>query len=206
MPFVWFEKDSNKLLGHTIALYSEEAGMFFVNHFESESSSNAPVEPITQSLDLKTETRPQLFSLPQQGNITPIVCATISETVLIMVEITPPTEASHASVKLRLQQTKPLPLAAPPQMIIPVDPMAWKPLRDHSHANLESHAADVTRDAFVSVSVEGQLSFWIADIKTDDPSDLNDTMGWKCTGRVHTGRRNIAMAECSSAKKTALGM
>ena len=51
------------------------------------------------------------------------------------------------------------------------------------------------RDVLLSVGSDGELMFWIPEGKR---------VGWRCTGKVRTGRTNLRMARCSSAKKTVL--
>jgi hypothetical protein len=75
--------------------------------------------------------------------------------------------------------------------LIPVDPMAWS-LPVGAEAEYGLH------DVLLSVTEDGELAFWIPDTTTMTPT-------WKCTGKVRTGRRNIVMEACSSAKKTVLG-
>jgi hypothetical protein len=80
-----------------------------------------------------------------------------------------------------------LPLASAPRAILPVDPMAWSgsgPWTEH--------------DVLLSVSMEGELAFWIPEESTK--------AHWRCTGKVRTGRSGFTKAMCSSAKKSALGM
>ncbi|KAF9229125.1 hypothetical protein BS17DRAFT_4921 [Gyrodon lividus] len=78
-----------------------------------------------------------------------------------------------------------LPLAQTPKLIIPVDPMAWS-----RTATLEGH------DTLLSISEDGELCFWTL--------GHGSTPGWRCTGRVRTGRKGFRMARCSSAKKSVL--
>ncbi|TFK36859.1 RAVE protein 1 C terminal-domain-containing protein [Crucibulum laeve] len=84
--------------------------------------------------------------------------------------------------KLTLCSENHLPLTSPPQFILPVDPMAW----GMSHAE---------HDALLSVSEAGVLAFWVPE---------NSDAGWRCTGKVRTGRSGFKKARCSSVKKTAL--
>jgi len=51
------------------------------------------------------------------------------------------------------------------------------------------------RDVLLSVGSDGELMFWMPERKR---------VGWCCTGKVRTGRTNLRMARCSSAKKTVL--
>lgn len=120
-----------------------------------------------------------LFSAPSKTAHECIVGLTSdSSIVYIYIE-------SKPNPTLRLHSKNNLPLAQPPKVIIPVDPMSWS--RDSS---LEEH------DTLLSISDDGELSFWIADDGT--PS------GWRCTGKVKTGRKKFALASCSSAKKSVL--
>lgn len=83
-----------------------------------------------------------------------------------------------------------LPLASPPMIILPVDPMAWS--LPYMATGQSIH------DVLLSISETGELAFW-----SFDEREESDT-GWRCTGTVRTGRKNIRMARCSSAKKSAL--
>jgi hypothetical protein len=65
-------------------------------------------------------------------------------------------------------------------LILPVDPMVWT-------AN--------GADTLLTISKDGDLGFW-----TGDQSE-----GWRKTGSVRTGRKNILRARCSSTKKSVLG-
>jgi len=53
----------------------------------------------------------------------------------------------------------------------------------------------IEHDVLLSVGKDGELMFWVPEGKGT---------GWRCTGRVRTGRNNIRMVQCSSAKKTVL--
>ncbi|KAI0271408.1 WD repeat-containing protein [Gloeopeniophorella convolvens] len=90
---------------------------------------------------------------------------------------------SGSSPSLSLVSQTTLPLSSPAVFIIPVDPMGWTSSRDVEH------------DVLLSVSEEGELAFWVPD---------ENGKGWRRTGRVRTGKTNISMARCSSAKKTVL--
>lgn len=79
-----------------------------------------------------------------------------------------------------------LPLSSPSVFILPVDPMGG--VSSLGPAVME-------RDVLLSVDSDGELKFWIPEEKR---------IGWRCTGRVRTGRKNLRMARCSSAKKTVL--
>lgn len=77
-------------------------------------------------------------------------------------------------------------------------------------------------DVLLSVSECGELAFWVPEAYTNsnlvngNDNDIGNggkangaggvgSSGWRCTGRVRTGRRGFNRARCSSAKKTALG-
>lgn len=78
-----------------------------------------------------------------------------------------------------------LPLSYTPRFILPVDPMAWGHVQDWaSHDNL------------LSISEDGELAFWVP--------EGNPENGWKCSGKVRTGRSGFRKVRCSSAKKTVL--
>lgn len=55
--------------------------------------------------------------------------------------------------------------------------------------------AAMERDVLLSVGSDGELMFWVPEGKG---------IGWRCTGSVRTGRKDIRVARCSSAKKTVL--
>lgn len=95
------------------------------------------------------------------------------------------------SPSLTLHSHSSLPLPKP-MMILPVDPMAWSGTMNGIDETAE-------HDVILSVSTEGELSFWV----TENRSKAAD--GWICTGKVTTQRIGIRMARCSSAKKTVLG-
>ncbi|KAI0307694.1 WD repeat-containing protein [Multifurca ochricompacta] len=79
-----------------------------------------------------------------------------------------------------------LPLPSPAVFIIPVDPMGWISSRD---------SAGIGHDVLLSVGGDGVLMFWVPD---------GNGNSWRSTGKVRTGRTNIRMVRCSSAKKTVL--
>ena len=104
------------------------------------------------------------------------------------------------------------------KFIIPVDPMGWTDLynpgtRSETQAQL---------DALLSVSNDGELAFWAAEVqsspsssRSDSPAKVKEEVNlttkpnqsfWKCTGTVRTGRKDIRIAACSSAKKSVLGI
>ena len=67
-----------------------------------------------------------------------------------------------------------------------------------------SYAVSTQHDVLVSISNEGELAFWVPE--PESPCTQESERGkWRCTGSVHTSRKEIRMARCSSAKKTVLG-
>ncbi|KAH9984643.1 WD repeat-containing protein [Russula compacta] len=125
-----------------------------------------------------------LFSLPPRG-VTPYECI-----YAVTASPTPSICHIHAvsgetpSLSLISQTT--LPLSSPTAFILPVDPMGW--ISNHGPAGME-------RDVLLSVGRDGELMFWVPEERRT---------GWRCTGRVRTGRTSIRMVRCSSVKKTVL--
>lgn len=151
--------------GRLLATYSSETSVLTLH---SKPISTLTVPSITN-----------LFSAPSKTAHECIVGLT-SDSSIVYIYID-----SNPNPVLRLHSQNNLPLAQPPKLIIPVDPMSWS--RDSS---LEEH------DTLLSISDDGELSFWIAEEGTSS--------GWKCTGKVKTGRKNFSLASCSSAKKSVL--
>jgi hypothetical protein len=156
-------------------------------------------------LSLQIPQSPALFSLPPLNGITPLICATPSTINLVLVTVTS-SRAAPATVVLQHITTSPI-LSHVPTLLLPVDPMVWNP----SAGSLDPatiHGGAIPqreRDAFVTISPDGELSFWVLYGFSGLPNNQK-TLGWRCTQTVHTGRKHIAMAQCSSAKKTALGL
>ncbi|KAF9462089.1 WD repeat-containing protein [Collybia nuda] len=122
-----------------------------------------------------------LFSMPSRDGYESIIGIT-PDFLIIHIHV-----CHSPSPSLTLQSQDVLPQSCPscsPKMILPVDPMAWS-----------LNQAWTQHDALLSVSKTGDLAFW-------KPEDSNG--GWRCTGKVRTGRAEIKTASCSSAKKTAL--
>ncbi|KAH7885922.1 RAVE protein 1 C terminal-domain-containing protein [Phlebopus sp. FC_14] len=119
-----------------------------------------------------------LFSTPSKHEHESIIGLTEERSILrIHITGSPPT--------LLLCSHNTLPLPKLPKLILPVDPMAWS-----RTTTLEEH------DNLLSISEDGELCFWILEHGTD--------LGWRCTGRVRTGRKDFKMARCSSAKKSVI--
>jgi hypothetical protein len=120
-----------------------------------------------------------LFSLPSHGIHNSIIGVTPDMSV-IHVHISDTRILSSSSCKA-------LPISSPPIMIIPVDPMGWT-----------EHQTWSEQAILLSVSKQGDLEFWSHEVVS--------TQDWKCIGRISTGRTNLKLAVCSSAKKSALGI
>lgn len=75
----------------------------------------------------------------------------------------------------------------------------------------------------LSVSEEGELAFWVPENGLTSTTSTGAGNGiskglsgkhsqqmqqaaWKCTGKVRTGRKGLAIARCSSVKKSVLGL
>ncbi|KAG0704335.1 RAVE protein 1 C terminal-domain-containing protein [Suillus ampliporus] len=151
--------------GKLVATYSSETSVLTLH---SEPISTLTVPSIIN-----------LFSAPSKTAHECIVGLT-SDSSIVYIHID-----SNPNPTLRLHSQNNLPLAQPPKLILPVDPMSWS-----RESSLEEH------DALLSISDDGELSFWIPDEGTSS--------GWRCTGNVKTGRKNFALASCSSAKKSVL--
>ncbi|KAI6007216.1 RAVE protein 1 C terminal-domain-containing protein [Pisolithus albus] len=119
-----------------------------------------------------------LFSAPSQSEHESIVGVTDEMTIVHIHISTTPCPA------LVLHSCHALPLPKRPKLILPVDPMAW------SGTTVSDY------DQLLSISDDGELRFWI--LEHGKPS------GWRCTGRVRTGRTKFTNARCSSAKKSVL--
>ncbi|KAG1730794.1 RAVE protein 1 C terminal-domain-containing protein [Suillus occidentalis] len=151
--------------GKLLATYSSETSVLTLH---SEPISTLTVPSITD-----------LFSAPSK-TVHECIVGLTSDSSVVYIYID-----SKPNLTLRLHSQNNLPLAQPPKLIIPVDPMSWS-----KDSSLEEH------DTLLSISDDGELSFWIAEEGT--------SAGWRCTGKVKTGRKNFALASCSSAKKSVL--
>ncbi|KAI0361166.1 WD repeat-containing protein [Trametes cingulata] len=97
---------------------------------------------------------------------------------------------SGDNTTLSLLSESSLPLPKPPKRILPVDPMAWV-----GQYGSGTRGVAQVHDVLLSVSEQGELAFWVPE---------GQTVAWKCTGVVRTGRKGLSMARCSSAKKSVL--
>ncbi|KAL4070811.1 RAVE protein 1 C terminal-domain-containing protein [Scleroderma citrinum] len=120
-----------------------------------------------------------LFSVPSRSEHESVIGVTEGKSILHICV------SSNPNPSLVLHSRGALPLAQPPKLLLPVDPMAWS-----RTSTLEEC------DQLLSISENGELCFWIL--------EHNESIGWRCSGRVRTRRRNFTKARCSSAKKSAL--
>lgn len=150
----------------------------------SRSEDTLTLFPSTPPLSVTINKLQTLFCLPFQDAFTTIIGITaqfeIIRLQLSSIDVQPPT--------LKIQSISTLPLNQRPNLILPVDPMAWSDTKSRTQRE---------HDVLLSIGEGGELAFWIPDRIRPD--------GWLCTGRVLTGRSKPRMARCSSAKKTVLG-
>ncbi|KAF8320625.1 RAVE protein 1 C terminal-domain-containing protein [Cantharellus anzutake] len=184
--------------GSSIAIYHNSV---LTVHIFSKGSTNIQE---TLTIDYTAPSEPSLITLPSHSSITPIL--SITPTLIATFHL-------HKGItsSLWLHSITSLPLPSHPNFILPVDPMAWAHELPTGHSvslsspelsptiplapSLADSETDHKHDALVSV-MDGSLAFWTPD--REDPS------GWRCTGSVNTYRKQIRMARCSSAKKTAI--
>ena len=122
-----------------------------------------------------------LFSVPSRSEHESIIGVT-EERSIFHIHI-----SSGPNPTLLLHSCNALPLAQTPVFLLPVDPMAWS-----------RTATSEEYDQLLSISEDGELCFWVL--------EQGKHIGWRCSGRVRTRRRNFTKARCSSVKKSALGM
>ncbi|KAI1793966.1 RAVE protein 1 C terminal-domain-containing protein [Ganoderma leucocontextum] len=177
--------------GRYFATYSSETGLLTL-HTSPSASLSVP------SLSLLF-----VLSAPHSNPVRTLVGVTASQTVLLI-----SATLSGPSPSLMLVSQHALPLAAPPKMVLPVDPMAWVGQLASKSDAMAGH------DVLLSVSEDGELAFWIpenvlfistanGDARVTNSVAKAETV-WKCTGKVRTGKKGITMASCSSAKKSCL--
>jgi len=121
-----------------------------------------------------------LFSVPSRSEHESIIGVT-EEKSISHIYI-----SSGPNPSLLLHSRGALPLAQTPKFLLPVDPMAWS-----------RTTTSEEYDQLLSISEDGELCFWVL--------EYGRCVGWICSGRVRTRRRNFTKARCSSAKKSALG-
>lgn len=120
-----------------------------------------------------------LFSVPSRSEHESIIGVTEEKSILHIYI------SSGPNPSLLLHSRGALPLAQTPKFLLPVDPMAWS-----------RTTTSEEYDQLLSISEDGELCFWVL--------EYGRFVGWRCSGRVRTRRRNFTKARCSSAKKSAL--
>ncbi|KAJ3516450.1 hypothetical protein NLJ89_g1100 [Agrocybe chaxingu] len=118
-----------------------------------------------------------LFTMPSEFGYEYVIGIT-ADFEIIQIKVT------GAPSMLVISQNR-LPLSYTPRFILPVDPMAWG-----------GTGTWANRDLILSISESGELAFWV--------HEGNMENGWRCSGKVRTGRSGFRKVRCSSAKKTAL--
>ncbi|KAJ3750593.1 RAVE protein 1 C terminal-domain-containing protein [Lentinula detonsa] len=168
-------------------------GRLFATYSSLESSLTLHTSP-PSSIHVPQLT--SLFTIPSNNRHNSILGITADLAIVHMSVDTRTVEDEHTpSLMLSLHSQRHLPLDVHPCLILPVDPMAWGMKNEW-----------VEHDALLSISEEGELAFWVPEDRQISGSSTSsiDHFGWRCTGKVKTGRRQIRKARCSSAKKTAL--
>ena len=169
-------------IGDSIATFSSASRVLAV-HSNSHPPSSIPL-PSLQSL----------FSVPSIGSHEFIIGITPSFSVVYIV-YSPNSQAQNISLTQYSNHFLPIKDGTKVKKILPVDPMAWG----------GSVAKEWTlRDVLLSVSEDGELAFWSLEVNGTAVMDGIDHE-WRCTGKVHTGRKGFSIARCSSTKKSALG-
>ncbi|KAH9944024.1 RAVE protein 1 C terminal-domain-containing protein [Epithele typhae] len=188
----WSDDDSHVDLfvvidaGHNYATYSKASSLLTLH---TNPPATLTVPPLTRLFAL---------SAPHAYRTRTLVgVATSQEVLLISAVLSGPTPS------LRLISQGSLPLPSPSKTIIPVDPMAW--------VGQLGARTPVEHDVLLSVSEDGDLTFWRPEINLHSPSNgyvidgkMEKQTVWKCTGHVRTRRKGFIKASCSSAKKSVL--
>ena len=169
--------------------------MFIGKHFVTYSvATRQLVLHTTPSVSLEFPNLTSVFSLPPDSSSQSTKASTLvvitADHEVVLIDVTLPSTSS-TSGSLRIASRSFLPLDPQPSHILPVDPMAWT-------GPYLSGKKGMDHDVLLSVTAEGELAFWV-------PNDASEGQGWKCTGKVRTGRTGLRKARCSSAKKSALG-
>ncbi|KAF8578745.1 hypothetical protein K439DRAFT_1361373 [Ramaria rubella] len=163
--------------GRTTATFDDLQNQLIITNHTTEARETLAV-PVLSSM----------FSLPSTQSCTILIGIKENSSI---VQIHVPSRSAVERVPIFYFDTS-LPLPARPRFILPVDPMDWR-----------SYAVSTQHDVLVSISEDGELSFWIPEPASHSNSEIPREK-WLCTGSVRTGRNNIRMARCSSAKKTVL--
>lgn len=173
-----------------------DAGRYFITYCDTTGqvtihAANSSLKP--NSVDIQRVT--SLFSIvsTKEAGSASVIAVSENDTLLLLRASLGSTsgDTERSPLSIAVQSESSLPLESRPKMILPVDPMAWS-------GPFATNQSFSEQDVLVSVGVDGELAFWRVDLNA--PSTT-----WKCTGKVKTERCNIAMAACSSAKKTVLG-
>lgn len=164
--------------GHSTAMYDPPSQQLTLTNHSTTTQDHLSVPPLAS-----------LFSLPPTRSHTLLIGITKDSSI---VQIHVPSGSPERN-SLILYSNTVLPLPTSPRLVLPVDTMAWS-----------AHSFSAQNDVLVSISSDGELAFWIPE--AESPSTPEGDRGkWRCTGSVHTGRKDIRMARCSSAKKTVVG-
>ncbi|KDQ14428.1 hypothetical protein BOTBODRAFT_159267, partial [Botryobasidium botryosum FD-172 SS1] len=204
--------------GKSLVIYSQQSHTLVAYHFPNEPMPEYSPTPISATLQFPTALTPPIsfFTLSPKEDYTELIV--ISPAALHLVRFTrkpAPELVLLATSVLEPKSKMPGPEPARIALVLPVDPMAWASSPKTLSLRRRQH------DVLVSISEEGELAFWefsvgLGSIKNSEGERYsaggggNEGKGtgvdvtWRCTGKIRTGRRNIAMARCSSAKKTVL--
>ncbi|KAF9076123.1 RAVE protein 1 C terminal-domain-containing protein [Rhodocollybia butyracea] len=170
-------------------------GRLFATYLRSSSTLTMHTSPPTS---ITVPNLVSLFTTPSNDDSHDSIVGITGSLDISHVHLPVGTQRDSSPVMLSLHSHHRLPLDAQPSLIQPVDPMAWGMKNEW-----------VEHDALLSISEEGELAFWVLEEREvvlgilTSPSH-KDNPGWRCTGKVKTGRQGIRKARCSSAKKTAL--
>ncbi|KAE9408257.1 WD repeat-containing protein [Gymnopus androsaceus JB14] len=173
-----------------------DQGRLFATYRSSESSLTLHTSPPTS---IAVPYLNSVFTTPSSDSHDSILGITADLAIAhvhLTVEAPNIGDSTRSSVTLSLHSHSHLPTDGQPILIQPVDPMAWGMKNQW-----------VEHDALLSISEAGELAFWAPeerDVVANVSGASMSSSGWRCTGRVKTGRRGIRKARCSSAKKTAL--
>ncbi|KAH7334362.1 RAVE protein 1 C terminal-domain-containing protein [Rhizoctonia solani] len=160
--------------GRAVASYSKSSQKLTIYCLPSDSIKTIDVSAIESLIVLK-----------DSGGQASILAITPNRSI-IQLHCTLP--SARSSARLNILGPTPFPSTSSknnPALILPVDPMGWSFTPD---------TAQDAHDSLLSISHSGVLAFWT----------ITGDGGWRATGQVHTQRKNIKLAKCSTAKKSAL--
>ena len=177
-----------------------------VHHYAQNTHSDSK-SPHTESISLHTPQHPVLFALQSLRGATPLICATTSVIHLILVILPTDTQGSQANLQLKVVKTASPTLPDTPALLLPLDLMVWNPPEQTTGTIYQPKrsVSETEREAFATLSSNGELSFWVLHGLLGEHQKDQTLPSWRCSSTVHTNRTQIAMAQCSSTKKTALG-